>query len=282
MRMIMVKSPVILFVAAFAVTNLYAENAFGSADTNGAGRVIKGHVEAIRSVVLVPQIEGYVTKVCFADGGLVRKGDVLYQLEGERYQFQLDLCEAELAAATFTVKHSQRELERMTAVDSRGITQVEVEEASLQYETAKSSERQAKASRDMAAFDLDKTRIIAPIDGRIGASVVCPGSYVSPVHEPLAQIVQVDPIRVVFPIPVAEYVKHKKTRVSLREVFGDVRLVLPGGMTYAQGGSVDFENNVVNEGEGTVYLGASFPNPDQLLLPNASVDVLIGKPMKCN
>ena len=280
MHMMTAKSLVILFVAASAATNLYAENAFGSADTNGARRVIRGHVEAIRSVVLVPQIEGYVTKVCFAEGGLVRKGDVLYQLEGERYRSQLDLCEAELSAATFAVGHSQREFERMTAVDSRGVTQVEVDAASLQYETAKSSERQAKANRDMAAFDLDKTRITSPIDGRIGASAVCPGSYVSPVHEPLAQIVQVDPIRVVFPISVAEYVRYKKSRSSLREVYGDVRLVLPGGVPYDQCGSVDFENNVINEGEETIYLGASFPNPDQLLLPNAAVDVLIGKSVK--
>lgn len=275
-----VKGILALFGATLAATSLYAEDALGFADTNGVERVIRGHVEAIRSVVLIPQIEGCVTKVCFAEGGLVKKGDVLYQLERERYQFQLDLCEAELAAATFTVKHTQREYDRMTAVDSRGITQVEVEAASLQYETAKSSELQAKASRDTAAFDLGKTRIISPIDGRIGASAVCPGSYVSPIHEPLAQIVQVDPIRVVFPVPVAEYVKYKRAKASLREAFGDVRLVLPDGVPYDHNGSVDFENNVINEREGTIYLGARFPNPDQLLLPNATVDVLIRKPVK--
>ena len=243
--------------------------------TNVNLRTVKGHIEAIRSVVLIPQVEGYVSRVCFSEGGVVKKGELLYQLERERFQYQVDLCMAELAIATSTVEHSQREYNRMVAADERGITQVEMEATSLQLETAKASEWQAKANLATATFDLEKTQILAPIDGRIGASVVCPGSYVSPVHEPLAQIVQVDPIRVVFPIPASDYVKFRRNKLSLEKAFRSVKIVLPDGVIYDHLGKIDFENNVINEGDDTIYLGASFDNPDQLLLPNVSVDVLL-------
>ena len=248
---------------------------FGSAFTNGNVRVLKGHVEAIRSVALIPQVEGHVSKVCFSEGNLVKEGEVLYQLERERYQHQVDLSAAEVTVATFTVSHTQREYNRMAAADARGITQVEMDAAILQLETAKSNEQQAKANLATAKFDLEKTQVKAPIDGRIGASAVWPGSYVSPIHETMAQIVQIDPIRVVFRIPVSEYLRFRKAKVSPGEMYEDVRITLPDGTPYDHGGRVDFVNNIVNESDGTVWLGASFPNPDQLLLPNAGVDVMI-------
>lgn len=248
-------------------------NVFANACTNGVP--IKGHVEAIHSVFIVPQIDGYVSRVCFREGGAVKKGDLLYQLDERRFRYQVDSCKAELDASGVAVEHAQREFNRMTAVDSRGVTQVEIDAASLQCVIAKSSEQQAKASYDIAAFDLEKTQIKAPMDGRIGASAVGPGSYVSPIHEPLARIVQVDPIRVVFPVPYVEYVKYKKSGKPISDVLRPIKIILPNGVAYDHAGRVDFENNIVNEGDGSIYLGAQFPNPDQLLLPNAIVDVVV-------
>ena len=248
---------------------------FGYVCTNVNCRTVRGHVDAIRSVALVPQVDGYISKVCFPEGGLVQKGDLLYQLEKERFQFQVDSCVAELTSTTFVVTHSQREFDRMAAADARGITQVEMEAAFLQYETAKANVQQARASLAMALFDLEKTQIRAPIDGRIGASAVCPGSYVSPVHAPLAQIVQLDPIRVVFPLPVSDYVRFRKSKMPIDQMFEDVGIILPDGTRYEYSGRIDFENNVVNEDDGMIYIGARFPNSEQLLLPNAVVDVVL-------
>ena len=276
-----VAKPVLNFLGFVLLAGILSVNgAFGQTNTNGSYRAIKGHVEALRSVVIVPQVEGYVSRVCFSEGGFVAKGTLLYQIESERLQHQLDLCLAELAAATVIVWHTQREYSRMASADSRGVTQVEMEATSLQYETAKSSERQARASLAIATFDLEKTKIFAPMDGRIGASAVWPGSYVSPIHEPLTQIVQVDPIRIVFPIPASEYVNYKSSKTPLDQAFKDIRVILPNGVLYDHPGRVDFENNIINEETGDIYLGASFPNPDQLLLPNASVDVLVERQSK--
>lgn len=261
-------------MAVFFTVVVSVDCAFGQVVPD-AECTVRGRVEAIRSVVVVPQIEGYVSKVCFPEGGLVKTGDLLFQLEGERCQYQVDLCEAELFAATSVVKHTQREYERMTSADSRGITQVEIEAMSLQNETAKANERQARANLAIAMYDLEKTKLKASISGRIGASAVCSGSYVSPIHEPLAQIVQIDPVRVVFPITASEYVRYKRSKKPLAEVFRRVRIVLSDGTIYDQTGQVDFENNVINESDGKLWLGATFQNPNQLLLPNVEVTVMV-------
>lgn len=236
------------------------------------------HIESLRSVDIMSQLDGYIRKVCFSEGALVKKGDCLYLLEDDRYRCRVNQCKAELAAAKAEEKRARRFYESIFKTDTRGTTQLERDTAESQYETAKAMVLQADANLRIAEFDLSKTIISAPITGRIGVSTAAEGSYVSSIREPLTRILQIDPIRAVFSIPQADYLARKRLEALKGKQRQLVRITLADGMQYEHTGIVDFENNSINMESATIFLGASIPNPNQLLLPNLSVTVTLEYP----
>lgn len=244
-----------------------------------------GHVEPVQEVDILPQIEGYVREVKFAEGDEVQAGDLLFVIDDERYaaeqgvaRAEVDSAKSKVVQAQAAVDRAERLLRRLKAADARGITQTELDAAETGLAadraalgSAKSAVSQATAKLASTAFNMKHTRIFAPIGGRIGKSLMHAGDFVSPSKGALARIVQMDPVRVTFPITDRAYLAWGGARV------GDtrrLRLRLADSSIYPFSGKWAFSDNEMSAETATLLVRAHFPNPNRLLVPNAYVTVL--------
>ena len=233
------------------------------------------HAEAIQEVDLLPQVDGYIKEIKFKEGDLVKAGQLLYVLDDERYQAVVNQRKADLAAAEAEARRAERYWERMQKADARGITQKERDDAEAGAEKTKAAVFQAKANLVVAEYDLKKAQVFAPISGQIGKTTAHLGDYVAPSKGALAHIVQVDPIRVSFPLTDRAYVGWRAAqKKGDNEKAYRMRLLLPDGSVYAEKGSWDFDDNQMSRETATIMMRLAFPNPDRLLVPNSYVTLL--------
>jgi len=232
------------------------------------------HAEAMQEVDLLPQVDGYIREITFKEGDIVKAGQPLYVLDDERYLAVVNQRKADLAAAEAEARRTQRYWDRMQKADARGITQLERDNAEAGAEKSRAAVMQAKANLVVAEYDLKKTKVMAPISGQIGKTTAHVGDYVAPSKGALARIVQIDPVRVSFPLTDRAYItwreaQKKGTNLDLR-----MRLLLADGSVYDQAGTWDFDDNQMSLETATIMMRLSFPNPDRLLVPNSYVTLL--------
>ena len=250
-----------------------------------------GHAEPIQETDILPQIEGYVKRVCFTEGAFVRAGDVLFEIDPEQYEasrrlrhFEVRSAEAKVTVALAEVDRAERYYRRLESADDRGVTATERDTAETTLASAKAALNAAKAeveqSRAAAAiadFNMKHTVVKSPISGRIGKAMRHVGDYVSPSKSALAHVVQMDPIRVVFPITDKDYgawqAAAERGGRELRDT-RRLRLRLADGTVYDKQGAIDFGDNRVDRETATVVLYARFENAGGALLPDAFVRVL--------
>jgi membrane fusion protein (multidrug efflux system) len=257
------------------------------------GRFI-GTIKAIQSVDLKARVEGFLEQVAFDQGSMVEQGALLYQIEQAPYQADLASAEGQLAAAKANLDSAQASLEdkqanfeRQSVLIKKGDTsqtafdqsKAERDEAKAAVEQAKASIQQAEASVASAKINLGYTTVTSPIKGRIGATHYTVGNLVDANSGTLATVVQLDPIRAVFSIPSADFVRIQQQLGGKgpSEARGDFvpELILPTGDTYGNKGRIAFADNQVDAGTGTVAVYADFPNPDGVLLPGQFVTALV-------
>ena len=232
------------------------------------------HAEPVQEVDLLPQVDGYIKEIKFKEGDIVKEGMVLYVLDDERYHAVVNQRKADLEAAEAEARRAERYWERMQNADSRGITQLERDNAEAGAEKAKAAVFQAKANLVVAEYDLKKAKVIAPISGQIGKTSAHVGDYVAPSKGALARIVQIDPIRVTFPLTDRAYVGWRTALKKGKAPDYRMRLILPDGSEYGEEGKWDFDDNEMSKDTATIIIRLSFPNPDRLLVPNSYVTLL--------
>ena len=225
---------------------------------------MEGRVFPLRCLDVVSSIDGVVRKVNVEDGAEVSKGDILFELDDTQQQAQVESCKAELGVALAEAGRAERLYLRMSGSDVRGTTAVALDEAKSAHETTRCNRDRAKALLKIAEDELSRMRIRAPFDGRIAFVTVTEGSFAATYREPLAKLVQMDPVRVAFKVPVDGRRRLKGATV---------RLLTPEGGEYGSPGKVDFEGNETLEDGKTVIVGATFPNPGRELLPGMKVAV---------
>ena len=250
-----------------------------------------GHAEPIQETDILPQIDGYVKKVCFTEGAFVRAGDVLFEIDVEQYEASRRLrysevrsAEAKVTVAEAEVDRADRYFKRLTSADDRGVTATERDTAETSLASAKAAlnaaraeVEQSKAAAAIADFNMKHTVVKSPISGRIGKALHHVGDYVSPSKSPLAHVVQTNPIRVVFPITDKDYGAWQKAAERGGQALKDsrrLRLRLADGTEYGQEGVIEFGDNKVDRETATVVLHARFENAAGKLLPDAFVRVL--------
>ena len=232
------------------------------------------HAEAMQEVDLLPQVDGYVKEILFREGDVVKEGQELYILDDERYQAVVNQRKADLAAAEAEERRTKRYYERMQSADERGITQKERDDAEAAYERAKAAVMQAKANLVVAEYDCKKAKVFAPISGQIGKTSAHLGDYVAPSKGALARIVQIDPMRISFPLTDRAYIGWRQAIKAGKAPDYRMRLVLPDGSEYGEEGAWDFDDNEMSKDTATIIMRLSFPNPDRLLIPNSYVTLL--------
>lgn len=238
-----------------------------------------GHVEAIKSVDLKPQISGYVEKVLFQEGSLVNEGDLLFVIEQKRYIANVELRQAELASAKANLVRAERDYKRQVSLSKQNYaSKATLDTSESSYLQAKAAVAQAEANLDLAKIDLDYTEIKAPITGFIGKALVTEGNYVNSTTQNLARIVQMDPIRVAFSV-------SDKDMLAMRKLYQDPKdssaikteLVLSDGTVLVNHLKSRFADNEVNTNTATIAVYAEYGNERGLLYPGNYVDIRVGE-----
>ena len=236
-----------------------------------------GHVEAIKSVNVIPQVSGYVEKVLFQEGSYVEEGDILFIIEQKKYQATVELRKAELESAKANLVRAERDFKRQAQLSKQNYaSKATFDTAESNYLQAKAAVAQAEANLDLAEIDLGYTVIKAPISGYIGKALVTEGNYVSSSAQNLARIVQTNPIRVAFSVSDKEYLTSKLLRQQNGE--GSIRseIILPNGQTIENHFKSRFTDNEINTDTATIAVYAEYKNDEGLLIPGNYVDVKIG------
>ena len=237
-----------------------------------------GRVESIQSVSVKPQISGEIAKVCFKEGSVVKAGQLLFQIDPKQYEATVQLRKAELQQAEANLVTAKKYYKRVTAASERAVSATDRDTAEGNFLQAKAAVAQAKAALKLAQIDLGYCRITSPITGKIGRALYTKGNYVTPQITELASIVQMDPIRVSYPLPDRDYLDQ----LSLFKEDGSVyntSLILSNGEKYNVPGKRDFENNRVDQTTGTIMMRLRFANKEGMLIPGEMVRVFT-KPVK--
>ncbi|NEX17179.1 MAG: efflux transporter periplasmic adaptor subunit [Halochromatium sp.] len=246
-----------------------------------------GKTRAVETVALRARVLGFLEAKAFQEGGLVDAGEVLFEIEPEQYEATLDQAKAALAAAEASLNRAQVDLARYRELaKAKNVSQQKVDEAEAEELVQQAAVETAKADVEKTALNLNYTKILAPISGRIDRAAFDVGNLVGPESGVLATINKMDPINVTFTIAETWYLEllqanNAATRANgatsaESEDFAHVPLIrLSDGSLYAYEGLFDFIDNKVDEATGTVLVRAQFPNPDGLLLPGQFVTVVI-------
>ena len=237
---------------------------------------LPGRVAASRVAQVRPQVQGLVTERLFDEGQTVAAGDPLYRIDPAPYQAAYDQATAELARAEAQVAASQGRAQRFEGLVERGgVSRQDYDDAVAVAKQARAQVGIARAARDRAKVDLDRTTVTAPIDGQVGRSSVTEGALVSAGQAaPLATVTALDPVYV-------DVTRSSSEMLAWRREHGGslagmpVTLTLEDGRPYGVEGRLALTEVSVDEETGTVGLRAVFGNPDGLLLPGMFVRATI-------
>jgi len=238
-----------------------------------------GHVEAVQSVNLRARVEGFLEQVNFKEGSDVQAGDLLYVIEQAPYQARVDAAMASVSMAEAMLTNARRYLKRARRVRAGGVSATDIDNAVAEELRASAQLAQAKANLEIARINLSYTSIISPIKGRIGRTAFTKGNLVNLASGTLARIVLIDPVRVVYSISENDFATIKMaikdaTRGKKLSMLAQ-RIKLPGGQILKTVGQIDFVDNIVVPGTGTIAVRALFDNTDGILLPGQYVTVMV-------
>jgi RND family efflux transporter MFP subunit len=232
-----------------------------------------GQFEAVNSVDIRPRVSGYLQSVGFKDGDVVRKGQVLFVIDPRPYQAALDQAKGQAAHAEAALLNAKTEAARgEQLLAARAISQ-------QAYDTLEATERQAAADLVAAqatvqtnALNLAFTRVTAPLTGRVSDRRVAPGNLVTADTTILTNIVDLNPIWFGFTGSEALYLKYQRansagTRGSSRQTANPVEVRLQDETGYRWKGRMDFVDNAIDPGSGTIRGRAVIDNPDNFLTP---------------
>jgi membrane fusion protein (multidrug efflux system) len=246
-------------------------------------RELAGRTRAYLVAEVRPQVSGIVKRRLFTEGGTVKAGQALYELdaamyraEHERAQAALRKAEATLLAAQLTATRS-RDLIRINAVSLQDNEKAIAAEAQAQADVAA-----AKAEMDSSGVTLAYARIVAPISGRIGKSNVTQGALVTADQEQaLATIQQLDPIYVEVSQSSSDWLALQQEieagRVQTDAAGATARILLENGGAYPETGKVQFTDVTVDSSTGSLLLRVIVPNPKLLLLPGMYVRAVLNE-----
>lgn len=241
---------------------------------------LPGRSKAYLEAEVRPQVSGIITERGFVEGGNVKQGQSLYQIDPSAYKAVVISAEADLTRANASLVSAKAKAERSKElVKINAISQQDFDDADALYKEASASVTVAKAAIHTAKINLEYTQVKAPISGHIGVSNVTAGALVTANQSQiLTKIQQLNPINVDITQSSVQLLrlkaKLKQGQLQATNV-AEVSLVLEDGSRYPQMGLLQFAEVSVNENTGSVILRAKFPNPDGILLPGMYVRSLL-------
>jgi len=242
-----------------------------------------GRFIAVDSVEIRARVSGYLEKIHFTDGQLVKEGALLFTIDKRPFQIALDQAKANLQRARADFAFAESDLERASAlVRDKTITQQVFDQRTQTKRATEATVAAQEAAVRQAELDLQFTELRAPVSGRIGDRRVSVGNLVAGGTAGsttlLATIVSTDPVRFEFTFDEASYLRYerlarlagksaKKDDIAVRGGSTPVRLKLIDEKDFVHVGRMDFVNNVIDPNTGTIRGRATFANASGMFTP---------------
>ncbi len=235
-----------------------------------------GRFEAVARVEVRPRVSGYIDKVHFRDGSMVKEGDPLFTIDQRPFKLAVDLAEADVVRTKAQVVLNEADYERAVQLVKTAATPVSVlDQRKANLDISRAQELAAEAALSTAKLNLDWSEVRAPISGRVSDRRVDPGNLVAGGQSGatlLTTIVSLDPIYFVFDGSEADYIRYSRlsvegSRGSSRDTPNPVSVRLADETTWEHRGVMNFVDNEVNAHSGTIRGRAVLDNKDLFLTP---------------
>ena len=234
-----------------------------------------GTVVSPTTVSVIPRVQGEITKIYFKEGQMVRKGDLLFEIDPRPYRAALNQAKGQLAKDQGALDGAQRDLKRFQSLRAvNAISQQVVDDALATVEVDGGTVGADKANVETASLNLEFCEIRSPVDGKTGPIQVQTGNVIfsSATAPPLVTIAQIKPVKVSYALPQSDLpaiqarAKEGKlvAAVTMHGAGADKKLTAP----------VDFVSNAMSNA-GTIELRSDFANEDEALVPGELVDVIV-------
>jgi RND family efflux transporter MFP subunit len=231
-----------------------------------------GRFEAAESVEIRARVSGYLDRIAFQDGAVVKKGDPLFIIDRRPYKAALDQAQASVVSAQARLNFAQADLERAQSLQKTGnIAEQSVDQRRQAFITARAEQDNAEAALRNAQLNYDFTDMRAPISGRIGRKLVTEGNLVSANETLLTTIVSLDPIHFYFDVDERSFLAYSRTQAEAKAKGGSIengaRIGLTDEREQRRPARIDFVDNRLDQASGTIRLRAVLENKDLFLLP---------------
>ncbi|MEM6589778.1 MAG: efflux RND transporter periplasmic adaptor subunit [Pseudomonadota bacterium] len=232
-----------------------------------------GRFEAVQRVEIRPRVSGYIDEILFRDGQLVKKGDLLMRIDPRPFQTTLDSAKAQLASAEAEQRRTRIELERGQELVESGALSVQVLDERLAASLRADAEIViAEAAIRSAELNVEFTEVRSPFDGRISDRAVNIGALVVENTSVVTTLIATDPIYLEFTGSEADFLKYSRlslngNRESSRNAANPVEARLIDEQGWPHKGVMNFVDNELDPGSGTIRARAIFDNPDEFLTP---------------
>ena len=219
-----------------------------------------------------PHVSGYIIKQNYKEGSVVRKGDVLFEIDPRLFKAAVDQAKAQLAQAEAQLGKAALDVERDTPLaQARAIAQSQLDTEKQAKLGAQAQVLAAKANVEQAELNLEWTKVTSLVSGIAGIAQVQIGNLVGP-SSILTSVSQVDPIKAYFTVSEQEFTDfHRRfpTEATVEEQRKRIplQLLLADGTVYEQPGRIYFADREVNPATGAIRIAGVFPNPNNLLRP---------------
>jgi RND family efflux transporter MFP subunit len=232
-----------------------------------------GTLEGYVNAQIQPHVSGYLIRQDYQEGGFVRQGQVLFEIDPRPFQAALDQAKGQLAQAEAQMANAELNVKRdVPEAEAHAIPQSQLDTDTQALRGAEAAVEANQAAVEQASLNLGYTKVLSLIDGIAGINTVQVGNLVGP-STVLTAVSQVSPTKVYFPISEQEYLRMADggapgtvdwlthaSRIPLQ-------LILADGTTYLYPGRIVFADRQVNTQTGTIQIVGEFPNPKNLLRP---------------
>jgi membrane fusion protein, multidrug efflux system len=232
-----------------------------------------GTLDGYPNAQIRAQVTGYLMKQDYVEGGEVKKGDLLFEVDPRPFQAALDQALGRLAQDEAQHGKTQLDVQRFTPLArEKAISQQELDDATQADLAAEAAIKADKAAVETATLNLEFCKITSPVDGIAGTAQAQIGDLVVPGGTVLTTVSTIDPMRVYFSISEQSYLAFYRqfTNAAEREASRsemELQLILSDGSVYPLPGKWYFINRQVDVNTGTLQVAALFPNPDFVLRP---------------
>jgi RND family efflux transporter MFP subunit len=239
-----------------------------------------GRTESVEAVEVRARVSGYLDKMNFKEGADVKKGDLLFEIDPRPLKAELERAVANVGQAEARVSRLQADYQRARRMlGTKSIGQEEFEKISGDLAEAQSAVKASVAARDMANLNLDYSRVVSPINGRIGRRMIDPGNMVKADETALTYIARFDPMYAYFDVDERTYLRLYRyftgkgitTLDQMKEI--PVFLGLSDEEGFPHEGRFNYVDTRVDPNTGSVWVRGVFPNPKNLLSPGLFVRV---------